>query len=141
MLTPEELRDICNEVRAAGGADPIKELVAGIVSDPRSCLIARNLNFECFICEEPYIYPSMRILSEPTRVGWVMVIDDYAIAQKISTKMGWPLVDAFFHAQDTSKPALKLPQDLAQSAIAFDAGEYDDQYYDDVDECRKMVSS
>lgn len=43
----DEVLEFCNIVRQAGGGKPLNALLPGIPSDSESCLIAKNLNFEC----------------------------------------------------------------------------------------------
>lgn len=47
VATIEEVTEFCNKVRVAGGANAIDSLMPGIPANSNSCLIAKNLNFNC----------------------------------------------------------------------------------------------
>ena len=49
VATQEELLEFCNKFRQAGGGDPITALLPGVQMDAEACLIASNMNFNCFV--------------------------------------------------------------------------------------------
>lgn len=48
--------DFCNKVRKAGGGEQIKDLMPAVPQDINSCLIAKNLNFECAVDREDEVW-------------------------------------------------------------------------------------
>lgn len=126
-LTETELLDICNRVREAGGVGQLTALKPGIRRDPRSCLIANNLNFDCVV----------QIIADGTSgegpTIWGMCSNDERLVQ-VARSMGWPLQRDYPSARPgfvyryTSfteyKYVAELPESLRDSAIAFDSGEY-----------------
>lgn len=45
----DKLLAVCNEVRDAGGGDAIEALLPAVPGNDKTCLIARNLNFNCSV--------------------------------------------------------------------------------------------
>lgn len=117
-LTPDELLAACNRIRIAGGAKPLKQLLPGHSNSAHSCLIARNLNFNCSIT------PRWRMSKTSRRVArnWNMYSNDERLAL-VANALGVPL------QREINRRYIVLPAELAASARAFDEGEYPEELY------------
>lgn len=109
MLNESEVLDFCNKVREIGGADILDSLLPGTPGQKNTCLIARNLNFNCRI---------MPLGSHNDPYSWVIEISDSNIATKIANEM---------ELEYLYEGAIKLPLALAEVAIKFD--NYSDVLY------------
>lgn len=82
----EELKDFCNKVREAGGAELLDELLPALPTDATACLIAKALNFDSTVggATSDHKDPSGRPL-------WAMTPPTEEIAKRISEALGLPL--------------------------------------------------
>lgn len=103
VATPDEIKDFCNQVREAGGADILDELLPGVRMLSHSCLIAKNLNFDCEV-------------DGSTRHGWHMSMQDYSLAEKIADALDLELVTETLE----EKAIIKLPKAIGLAAHEFD---------------------
>src|ERR1044072_7373522 len=125
----EELFQFCNDVRHAGGGTMIHQLMPGITNEPKSCLIAENLNFDCYVVplREPvtgqlvevgngevdmYGYPLSR---------WAMYGVDNITALNIARDLGLRLVvgKGMMYSGGPAI-AIELPVEIGNAALAFD---------------------
>jgi hypothetical protein len=124
VLSPEALLERCNQIRVAGGADPLKELIPGMPASPNSCLIARNLNFSC------EVRGALITQGGPQRgvTVWGMFSDDPRLPQ-IAETLGLNFVAADTAPQGYRRLSaltayrgafIMLPNELGESALAFD---------------------
>lgn len=115
--TPEEIREFCNRVRVAGGADVLDALLPSIPDDPESCLIARNLNFHCEVNGDNNNYASA------SGTKWHMTImENRPLAERIANELDLP-VEHYSGDSDIS-----LPRSIGLAAEKFDAR---DERYDE----------
>lgn len=147
-LEIDQVLDVCNRVRKAGGAEPLAALMPGVPELERECLIAVNLNFDSMVM------PSTAAGDATTRTtiwsypdgekAWFMVLgaperaqpqhrESVKLAQEIGKALDWPLVGIpWLHAAPTGGPpyfyaetnvlmaALLLPREFGRVAAAFD---------------------
>lgn len=121
MATLDELLVFCNKVREAGGGELIDALMPGDECDPHSCLIARNLNFDCFVNKTG---------GEPS--SWFMAVPNEAVAEDISRKLDLPTTEVpnpWYDEDDEYVVAVKLPVSIGRVAEAFDNYELPEAYY------------
>ncbi len=97
--SPEEVLEFCNRVRAAGGADPLPALLPGDPNNPNTCLVARNLNFDCRILPKEFLSST-----------WKMYVNDAALAKRIANALDLEHEDN----------AVTLPPKIGQVARDFD---------------------
>lgn len=116
VATHEELFDFCNKVRRAGGGEVLDALLPGYVGNATQCLIAKNLNFDC------YVMPFYKIVNgkEERQNTWCMQVKDHQVARAIAINLQLT-VDVRF---DGSKfvSVLILPEEIGNAADAFDRG-------------------
>lgn len=110
----EELLEFANKVREAGGGNPLDALMPAVPCDPKACLIAKNLNFNCKV--EGY--------GDDGR--WVMWIDNdldedgYSlspISTRIAEALDLELVDV---NRQYRRSGVLLPPEIGQVAADFD---------------------
>lgn len=103
----ETVLEFCNDVRYAGGANPLDALMPATPQNTQSCLIARNLNFDCKVT--------------PTDEHWVMETDK-SVVDKIIDQLSdkWDI-------ERYRNNAFVLPKDIGQVAADFD------EWIDDVE--------
>jgi hypothetical protein len=128
--TLEETLDFCNQVREAGGANPLDALMPAVPEDSHDCLIARNLNFSCEVgCYPTKINGKGHI--EARSAVWVMRVEDSEVRRRIAAKLDLALVTVYEYelAQRegeekdpyrTSDDAILLPKKIGQVAADFD---------------------
>lgn len=116
--TREGLLEFCNRVREAGEAALLDQLLPGKPGNPRACLIARNLNFEC----------TVNGISHSRGGGWGMSSTN-PLLKTIAEKLGLCLFedpgligDAFY--------TMALPPEIGAAAAVFDSGGFDDDLYE-----------
>lgn len=107
IATESELLEFCNRVRKAGGGDILPALLPGVPSSANTCLIARNLNFECSVTRGSWDKTD----------NWSMFVDDLEIGARIASKLR---VDCRIHYRDSFWVEVKLPVVISNSAKAFD---------------------
>jgi hypothetical protein len=109
----KKLLKFANAVREAGGGNPLDALMPSVPQDPKRCLIAKNLNFNCEVVGHP---DDNRVV-----VGnrWIM-ITTRDIRDKIAAKLGLKPID--YRDEDTSRMryGVVLPRDIGQVASDFD---------------------
>lgn len=124
--TREELLDFCNKVRAAGQAALIDKLMPGVAGARRSCLIARNLNFDCSVYGiVRYISPDQRAHGEPDSPSQWLMESNNPILLNIGNRLG-------LHTyRDPFAPVYRmdLPPEIGAAARAFDQGQCDKDLY------------
>lgn len=117
----EELREFCNTVRNAGGANPLDALLNAVPEEPNECLIARNLNFSCEVNGVSGNGYSKEVLD---RLGvdsspWAMIVTDEGLAKKISSAIDseYKTVES---ALDEFSYQILLPSKIGEVASQFD---------------------
>lgn len=140
MLSEQEVLDICNKVREAGGANPLEGLMPARPNVPDSCLIAKALNFECRVGyltgEEEYdeagqlLYEDINTECEGENLRLYMYVEDLDTRDKIEKIFNLGLIETM------NGVAVSIPPDLAEVAHAFDHGGYDldGEYHEWIDE-------
>jgi hypothetical protein len=127
--TLDELKDFANKVRAAGGGNPIDALIPAVPEDQNTCLIAKNLNFNC------------RVLPEGN--DWIMWLEgDEITRDKIAKALRLKAIND--NDFGTACYGVILPARIGRIAEAFDAwnevielgrydgkGNWEDVYYVD----------
>lgn len=117
--TPDEVLAFCNKVRELGHAALIDKLEPGVPKDLDSCLIARNLNFECRV--QGYgAYWSM--------YSFQPVLMEIGKALGLETRPLPPIGQ--FGPQEATMYRMALPPEIRAAAIAFDRGKFPIEYYD-----------
>jgi hypothetical protein len=113
-----ELKKFANQVRKAGGGNPLDALMPAIPADPQQCLIAKNLNFNCFV-------------NPDSQDRWAMWTDE-ATRDRIANKLGLKKVDEVTFGEEIEYGVV-LPGAIGKVAADFDAwNEAIDQSYDPV---------
>jgi hypothetical protein len=123
MSTPrasfERLQEFANEVRKAGGGNPIDAIAPAVPEDSSKCLVARNLNFNCSVLGMPYRYTSDRI-DEISDEDWVM----YAprkVVDVVSEALNLPKIEVpQAHRETRYASGVILPDEIGQVASDFD---------------------
>lgn len=120
-----ELREFCNIVRKAGGANVLDALLPAIPQDSSSCLIARNLNFSCQV--EPCGETIANLI--PAKIKkkfnlyrhnpWMMVLHDEDLAERIASAIGSCVVEISLSTNNTTYN-IPLPYKISNCAEAFD---------------------
>jgi hypothetical protein len=118
--TQDEILAFCNKVREAGGGEILEALLPGWQSRNQACLIARNLNFECYVEGLKGAYGGSVGLDEGG-CKWVMYTDEHEIIRTIARRMDLPIVE-HHRRPDRPVPAMLLPQRIGNAAEAFDEG-------------------
>jgi hypothetical protein len=143
---PAEVLDFCNRVRAAGGAKALDALMPGVPSDSSSCLIARNLNFQCEVqpCHSHISKKNQPVAAaySDNEAMWFMRVEDEKTRHRIARELDLPLMQ--FQGTPCLKPsdeaggaavwkfvgppyeAILLPREIGRTAAAFDADQYDE---------------
>src|SRR5690349_15016190 len=139
----DEVLAVCNEVRKAGGANPLDALLPATPSDPNGCLIARNLNFSCYVqggspydeaahdatvaagyfadLDEPPSFDEFLDNGSPSEdQPWIMYVDDDEVRGKIAQALGWALIQVYDDCGDEVTWGLLLPPRIGRVAMAFD---------------------
>lgn len=116
-----ELREFCNKVREAGGANPLDAILEAIPEEANECLIARNLNFSCKVqgveLEDVEIMDWQSKYDTSDDEPWGMFVDSEKLAHSICEATGCDYVD-----QSVTKPlfAVILPPMIGNFANNFD---------------------
>lgn len=118
-----ETLEFANKVRKAGGGSPLDALLPGIGGQPKSCLIARALNFSCQI--ETASVPGVDIASVSAGhfLPWVMFVKDRGTRLKIAEQLDLPLVQAK-PMMRSAEEAILIPAEIGAVAEAFDSAAY-----------------
>lgn len=110
-----ELTKFANKVREAGGGNPLDALMPAVPGNSERCLIAKNLNFNCFV-DSPY-----------DDGWWYMSVEDENIAKQIGEALGLPVNEAPFEDRryaESDQWMIRLPDEIGRVAYDFDrAGE------------------
>lgn len=132
VATETELLNFANKVRKAGGADVLDALLPSKMSEPTQCLIARALNFHCYVT--PWAPVDDRNKDEwSSGAGkWVMIpqrgnaADCEQLARELASALKLRLVRTISEDEDGQKGdtvySLMLPEHIGNAASAFDAG-------------------
>lgn len=128
----EELLTFANKVRAAGGGNPLDALMPAVPQNTHTCLIAKNLNFNCEVRADVEMDNECR---------WVMSVPDRELAHRIATAIRQPVIEVAERILDysvawdqekypgpgypyglskTSVYAVLLPREIGQIASDFD---------------------
>lgn len=104
--TLDETLAFANAVREAGGGNPLDALMPAIPQDQHQCLIAKNLNFNCYVT----VYDK----------AWGMYVEDKELALRIANNLGLTMdmsrvFDGFF--------GVYLPPEIGEVASDFDAAQ------------------
>lgn len=113
VATIDEVKKFCNVAREAGGAKQIADLIPSFPSDGETCLIAKNLNFECDV----YSYDGKQF--EQGDDIWAMKVDDRSLAQKIAKALKLK-VDLKEGEYEYGKAEIILPKKITRVAQRFD---------------------
>ena len=120
----EETLAFCNKVREAGGADPLEALMPSIPQNENSCLIARNLNFDCEVSGGAYPDAENRwgkeALWEDGTDKWFMFVDDVETRYRIANYLGLK-IETLQDGWDEIREGITLPKEIGNVAAEFDA--------------------
>lgn len=105
--TLEEVKEFANKVREAGGANPLDALMPAVPQESYSCLIARNLNFNCSVAGTDKLLPTA---DDEDQTYWGMFIEDPEVRQKIADSLGLEIFG----------DAVILPEEIGDVAATFD---------------------
>ena len=112
----DELLEFANKVREAGGGAVLHALMPAVPEDPKACLVAANLNFNC------WVQHSVR------HNRWAMFVEDEELAARIADAIGEPYLDEAIQddAYSLTGPkidawAIRLPERIGLVAEDFDA--------------------
>lgn len=111
--TLEELHEFANKVREAGGGNPIDALMPSVPTDSSSCLIAKNLNFNCTV-NTADVYG---------RSYWVMWVEDRVLRDNIAAALNKLKVNSKWE----EGYGVVLPDHIGRCASDFDS--VDDSLY------------
>lgn len=142
-LKIEELLEVCNQVRKAGGGELLSKLLPGTANDSNACLIATNLNFNSNVDLYYMFYDKVaeEWVDSPEHLErlWCMSASNQYL-ELIHKELGWRI--GYGHRlnvgqcrteaksdPESGNPALLLPEKLACSAEAFDEHAYDSSLY------------
>lgn len=111
--TVGEVLEFVNAMRQAGGAETIDQLPTGVPRDPRRCLLARALNFECEV-------RGLSRYADGTSC-WHMLLTDKTNAEieALAEAMGLETFEDYIGAAKS----IILPREIGNVARAFDKGE------------------
>lgn len=132
-----ELLEFCKRVRDIGGGSPLEALLPGQTGVSDSCLIARNLNFDCRVAPYPNSIPTngthnpisidpndviktrqIYIKDEQfvfTEEQWMMAVEDRLVAKRIAKQLHLKVaLDCDCNA------VILLPKEIGNAAMAFD---------------------
>lgn len=108
--TLDELLTFANEIREAGGGNPIDAIMPAIPMDSQQCLIAKNLNFNC------------KVSGSNEGSGWTMwFADDKELRDKISEKISLVPDYRWNPEDDCHDFGVILPDEIGQIAADFDS--------------------
>lgn len=115
VATHDELLDFCNKVRKAGGGEILGSLLPGYTGNSQTCLIAKNLNFQCSVV--PF-YKMVEGKEVKQANKWVMSIHDeyvlYRVAEEVELTVDVRIKGSEFEV------CLILPEHIGNAADAFD---------------------
>lgn len=133
----KEVLEFCTKVREAGGGNPLEALMPGIPEDAKSCLIARNLNFECIVgClyaengETVSDVNAIRTANEERARkhsgAWFMTLEDKETRDRIAASLELQSVNLFCRKRFPSDPkthfySVLLPLEIGNVAANFDS--------------------
>lgn len=121
--TLDELLEFANKVRNAGGGNPIDALMPAVPADPKQCLIAKNLNFNCWVDAGEY------------GDEWTMWVTTRELAQNIAKAVGCDTATSTRVDTETSVSfpvyGIVLPKEIGEVAQQFDSA------WDDFNACRE----
>ncbi len=103
IASPAEVLEFANKVRAAGGGNPLDALMPAVPADPHACLIARNLNFDCYVD------------ANGSGGEWVMWVDDPEVRDKIASALNLKKTNGDEHLY-----GVILPATIGRVADSFD---------------------
>lgn len=113
-----DLFKFCNQIRKAGGGDELVKLEPGVQSQPKSCLIAKNLNFDCSVVP----YDDLR-----TTINWFMVVEDKSTADKLTSFLG--KYDEQYIGTSIHRYKFSLPEWVGELARKFDSRQLPSELY------------
>jgi hypothetical protein len=119
----EELKDFANQVREAGGANPLDSLMPAIPQNSNECLIALNLNFSCEVEGEDTNYSGAYddLGYNNEEQVWCMRLEDYDTGKKIANKLGLNFEGEEKDEYSGGWAQIILPAKIGRVAAAFDA--------------------
>jgi hypothetical protein len=125
--TLEELLEFANKVRAAGGGKPLQALMPSVPQDPETCLIARNLNFECSVDDSGshYFSPQQKEnagyeWTSSKDVAWTMHVANGETAEKIGESLSLDYITDYDEDHGWEDGFILLPARIGAVAQAFD---------------------
>lgn len=146
----DEVLDFCNKVREAGGGKPLNALLPGVPTDSQSCLIAKNLNFECEVGGldgEPITDADAQKVEDSEDL-WCMSLEDKEVRDRIAIALNLETIDARKRAEEDGQwivspdgewatqnvYAVLLPKAIGNVAHNFDAAwdRYEQEFDDAV---------
>lgn len=132
----DKVLEFCAKVREAGGGTPLEALMPGIPRDSKNCLIARNLNFECFVhivdqaagVDRAAMTAITEVNAEHKKEGneaWFMSVKDKDTRNRIAESLDLVKIDLFCHEESTADPKINfysvvLPVEIGNAAWNFD---------------------
>lgn len=115
----QELLDIANKIRAAGGAEALEAFFPSDIGQEKSCLIANALNFGCKVSGFfPKIVQDGNIMFRPAYDGdpaWTMQVPTAKLAKQLAAELGWEVINV-----PSYRNFIILPQKVGNTAAAFD---------------------
>jgi hypothetical protein len=132
MASIEEVKDFCNKVREAGGANPLDSLLPAIPQKANECLIALNLNFSCEVdargTYEDWMEELEHLGYQEGETIWGMTSNP-EVAGEISEALDIPILD-----EEYDNDTVVLPAKIARVAEAFDAWLKNPALYPELDD-------
>lgn len=112
--TLTELENFANQVRRAGGGNPIDALLPSVPEDINQCLIARNLNFNCSVGGSTPCPDKYNGGRDWPNEAWFMQVDSERLARDIARGTGMRRFES------NGEHFLRLPAKFGQLAQDFD---------------------
>lgn len=135
VATEQELLDFANAIRKAGGANVIEALLPSKTSDPKSCLIANALNFNCYVdslslADTKLFASGQSRLFASGQSRWFMYLsENMSIERARDIAKAVPGI-RLRHIDDGfgTSLAFSLPEHIGNAAAAFDSGDAFQEY-------------
>jgi hypothetical protein len=123
VATEQELLDFVNRARAAGGADILEALLPSKPCEPQQCLIARGLNFSCYVATLSRDRWGMYLPRNMSFEQAKRIADGLECELLAVNGTAWaPTIAAAIERGDDIDLVIKLPIPIGNAADAFDEG-------------------